>query len=87
MLERYWIGDDTSLVYVTNWTLVHFLSGVLTVWVFPSVSFWGAFWIHTACELWQIVVGNTPWRTARGQMDILVDTLFYMAGVRTLVAP
>jgi hypothetical protein len=81
VLERYWIGDDTSTLYITNWTFVHFLSGVLTVWLFPSLSVWGAFWLHSLAELWQILIGNTPWWTTRGRVDVLVDTLFYMIGV------
>jgi hypothetical protein len=82
VLERYWIGDDTSLIYVTNWTLVHFLTGIFLVRMFPTLSLWSAFWIHTAWELWQILIRNTPWWTARGRMDIFVDTLVYMAGAR-----
>jgi hypothetical protein len=81
VLERYWIGDDTSLVYVTNWTFVHFFSGILLVRLFPTLSAWGAFWIHTAAELWQILIRNTPWQTARGRMDVFVDTLVFMSGV------
>lgn len=83
VLETYWIGNDQSLIYVTNWTLVHFLSGVLLVWAVPTVSGRTAFWVHSAWEAWQILVGNTPWRTTRGQLDVLVDTLFFMAGVYT----
>jgi hypothetical protein len=81
VLETYWIGDSKSLVYVTNWTLVHFLSGALLAWLFPEMSYITAFWIHTAWELWQILVSNTPWWTLRGWIDIGMDTSVYMLGV------
>jgi hypothetical protein len=71
------------LVYVTNWSLVHFVTGAVLVRLVPDISVWAAFWIHTLAETWQIVIGNTPWRTTRGQVDILVDTVFFMAGVYT----
>ena len=83
MLESYWIGNDQSLVYVTNWSLVHFVTGAVLVRLVPDISVWTAFWIHTLAETWQIVIGNTPWRTTRGQVDVLVDTVFFMAGVYT----
>jgi hypothetical protein len=81
VLETYWIGDDRSLVYVTNWTFLHVLSGVLVVLWNPSITYLLAFWIHTAWEAWQILVRNTPWWTLRGQIDVVVDTLAYMLGV------
>jgi hypothetical protein len=81
LLETYWIGDDRSLVYVTNWTFVHFLSGVVLTSLFPAMTYWTAFLIHSAAELWQIIISNTPWWTLRGWIDIGMDTLFFMSGV------
>lgn len=81
MLETYWIGNARSLVYVNTWSLVHCLSGILLAWLFPTMTVWTAFWIHTAAEVWQILVRNTPWWTARGQIDVVTDTAFFMLGV------
>lgn len=85
-LEHYWIGNDKSLVYVTNWSLVHFVSGIIVGWIllryFAEYSYyWTAFWIHTFWEIWQVLVSNTPWWTLRGWVDVGMDTLLFMAGV------
>lgn len=77
-LEIYLIGNDRSLLYVNLWSLVHLLSGVLTAH-FLTTSFWTAFWIHTAWEVLQLVIKNTPW-TPRGFIDIVMDTGFFMGG-------
>jgi len=77
-LETYLVGNDQSLVYVTLWTVVHFFSGVLTA-QFLTTSLSVAFWIHTAWEVLQLVIKNTPW-TVRGFVDILVDTGFFLGG-------
>jgi hypothetical protein len=86
VLEQYHIGSDTSLVYVTNWTLMHFLSGLFLGWIlttyFPKLSYYAmGFYIHSAWELWQILVKNTPYWTPRGLIDIGTDTAFTMAGM------
>jgi hypothetical protein len=81
VLEEYWIGDDQSRLYLTNWSLVHLGSGVLLAWLFPTLTLWTAFSIHTAWELWQILVRNTPWWTLRGQLDVIVDTVLFLLGV------
>lgn len=84
VLERYYIGNDRSLVYVTNWSLIHFLSGILTAWIlvtrYPGYDpLWTGFLIHTMWEIWQLAVHNTPW-TLRGVVDIGMDTLLFMIG-------
>lgn len=85
-LEKYHIGGPTSTFYVTNWSIVHFLSGVLTAWIlvnyFPTYALYKTgFWIHTAWEYWQIFIGMTKYYTVRGALDIVVDTLFFMGGM------
>jgi hypothetical protein len=85
-LETYHIGDSKSLVYVTNWSFVHFLSGIFLGWILVSYfSDWNyylsGFWIHTVWELWQIVIGMTKIHTYRGLIDVGVDTLFFMFGL------
>ncbi len=85
-LETYWIGNASTIFYITNWTFVHALSGVLTahslsVW-FPKLPlFWTAFVVHTLWELWQMAIGMTKYTTLRGQVDTVVDTVAFLIGV------
>ena len=78
-LETYIIGSDTSLFYVTFWTIIHFMSGVFVAFV--GFSYLTGFWIHTAWEILQIVVRNTPIHKLRGRVDIITDTVFFMLGM------
>lgn len=79
-LEQYWIGDDTSLFYVSWWTFIHFVSGLIVArWV--TVRYAVGFAIHTVWELWQIIGKNTKYWTLRGQIDIVVDTAAFMLGM------
>jgi hypothetical protein len=85
-LERYWIGNDNTFIYVTNWSIVHILSGILTGYLLltyaPSSSYYRTgFWVHSAWELWQILVRNTPYWTLRGLVDVGMDTLLFMLGM------
>ncbi len=83
-LEYYHIGNDRTVLYVTNWSIVHFLSGILTGYVLIGWNvpyYTTGFIIHTLWEFWQIYIGMTPWKTPRGQMDIFVDTAMFMAGM------
>jgi hypothetical protein len=90
ILRRYWIGDDYSLFYVNNWSLVHFVSGILTATLMPTN--WNPFVvgvvIHTLWEAWQISIGMTR-LNLRGVVDIGMDTVWFMTGmwltVRTLL--
>lgn len=77
-LEIYLVGNDRTLIYITFWSVVHFFSGMLTA-QFLTPSPWAAFWIHTAWEILQLVIKNTPW-TARGFIDIAMDTALFMGG-------
>ena len=80
-LEIYHLGNDRSLVYINNWSLLHGLSGVLVAWILnTSNPYWVGFLIHSVWELWQLLVRNTPW-SLRGVIDIGVDTGFFMLGM------
>jgi len=78
ILETYIIGNDTSLVYITLWSFMHSLSGVLFRFVNNSLQDYIV--VHTIWELWQIYIGMTPIHTARGVIDIFVDTLMGIIG-------
>lgn len=77
-LEIYIVGNNQSLIYINLWSLVHVLSGAATAHFLTS-SIRTAFWIHTVWEILQLVIQNTPW-TARGLIDIAVDTAMFIGG-------
>jgi hypothetical protein len=88
VLEYYYIGNDKTLFYVTNWTIIHFLTGLWMASYLKSNPNYAnpkiyliAFLIHTLWELWQIYGGNTPIRTLRGAIDVFTDTAAFMLGV------
>ena len=85
-LETYLIGNERSMFYITYWSWVHFGSGMLTAWIlatrYPGWDlYWTGFVIHGVWELWQVFIGMTPWRTLRGQVDVVVDTVMFMGGM------
>lgn len=85
-LERYWIGNDRSLFYITNWSIVHALTGIAVGLALLQYApewnvYWSGFWIHTIWEVWQIVVKNTPYWTLRGIVDVGTDTAMFMGGL------
>jgi hypothetical protein len=87
-LEYYYIGNSKSTLYISNWTIIHFLSGVLISYILTTRTEHAtnkillvSFLIHTLWELWQIYGENTPILSLRGQVDVLVDTAAYMLGV------
>jgi hypothetical protein len=91
-LEYYYIGNSKSTLYISNWTIVHFLSGVFTSYLLATRTRYStqklllvSFLIHTLWELWQIYGQNTPIFTLRGQVDVLVDTTAYMIGVAAFI--
>lgn len=80
ILETYIVGNDRSLLYMTYWSIMHFVSGALMVYFFDA-SYWNGFLIHTVWEVYQILVRNTPFHTLRGKLDVVVDTTLFMAGM------
>ncbi len=85
ILETYHIGGPKSLVYVTNWSILHFISGIIVGYILYTYYeeydyYWTGFWVHNAWEFWQIVIQNTPY-TLRGFIDILMDTFLFMSGM------
>ena len=79
VLETYLIGDDSSLFYVTYWTLIHFMSGIFVAYL--KASYLTGFLLHTLWEAYQILITNTPFHTLRGRVDILTDTAAFILGM------
>jgi hypothetical protein len=78
-LTQYIVGSDTSLFYVSIWSLVHMVSGMILGWVTHRPLDW-YLWLHTTWEVWQIVIGMTPIHTARGLIDVATDTVMGVVG-------
>lgn len=86
VLEHYHSGNARSLLYVSNWSFIHVLSGMFMGWIlltyYPEKDYyWTGFWGHSAWEAWQILVKNTPYSTWRGRLDVVMDTAFFMGGM------
>lgn len=77
-LETYIVGNDTSIFYISIWSFVHSLSGVLFSLVSNSLHSYIV--VHTVWELWQIYIGMTPIHTLRGVIDICTDTVMGVLG-------
>ena len=91
-LEYQYVGTRTSALYISNWTLVHFFSGVLTAYLLATRTNYAtqkillvSLLIHTLWELWQIYGKNTLIGSRRGQVDVLVDTAAYMLGALAFI--
>jgi hypothetical protein len=92
-LETFLVGSYQSPVYLTYWSVLHFVSGVLTAYVLveldpaflPKVSpYWVGLSLHTLWEGWQMLIGMShPLRLTghNGIVDIAMDTALFMAGM------
>lgn len=54
---------------------------ILRVYYPEYPYYWTGFGIHSVWEIWQILVKNTPYWTARGVIDIGMDTALFMGGL------
>lgn len=83
-LSQYLIGGDTTNFYINNWSIVHFFTGLIAGSLFRYFNvknvLWKLLFIHIAWELWQIIIGMTPYTTLRGQVDTITDTALFMLG-------
>lgn len=78
-LETYLIGNAHSVFYLSMWSFMHMLSGI--VYSFVDRSYWNYFLLHTIWELWQLYIQMTPIHTLRGVVDIGTDTIMGLLGV------
>lgn len=87
-LYSYIIGSDSSMFYISYWSILHMLSGILTGWVllqwFNKTPYYlTGVLIHTLWELWQKFIGMTKW-DLRGAIDTVVDTIMHLIGMITI---
>lgn len=88
-LDTVLIGTYDSGFYISYWSLLHLLSGIIVAIVLNQanikrVYIYGLI-IHTIWEFWQMYIGMTKTHTQiygkDGLIDTVVDTLFFMSGV------
>lgn len=88
-LETFIYGSYNNTFYLTYWSVLHLLSGVLTAYIFKSYykvknPYWVGFWIHNTWEFWQIIIGMSKPLILIGHnnlVDTIVDTILFMIGM------
>ena len=80
---------NTNTYYINGWSILHFLSGILSGYIylylqFPIQEYYPRLLVlHTIWELWQVFIGMTSlfrWKGGDGLADTLIDTIFFMLG-------
>jgi hypothetical protein len=88
-LETELVGRQRDTFYITYWSLIHAVSGVLfgfvvhKLWSFVANYYLIALFIHTCWEGWQVYIGMAHPLAIKGKgniVDILTDTAMFMAG-------
>ena len=83
------IGTSKKTFYVSGWSGVHFLNGIITGYLYlyfnadRQLYFYKLLILHTLWELWQMLIGmSKPYKlTGRSNIvDTIMDTLFFMLG-------
>ena len=83
------LGDSKKTFYVSGWSIVHFLNGILFGYLYiyfkgdPRFYMFKLFIMHTLWELWQMLIGmSKPYKlTGRSNaIDTVLDTVFFMMG-------
>ncbi len=89
ILESHIYGNYNQSIYITYWSLMHLLSGILSGYIYLYLGYktkdyyWNLFIFHTLWEIWQIVIGmSKPFKIAgkNNIFDTILDTIFFMLG-------
>ena len=88
-LETFIYGSYDGTFYLTYWSVMHLLSGVLVAlifkkWDITDYPYWAGFAIHTLWELWQVFIRmSNPFKLTghNNIVDTLMDTLLFMLGM------
>ena len=84
------IGTSTKTFYVSGWSIVHFVTGIIFGYLYLFFNYYNLFYIirlfiiHTMWEFWQTLIGMAkPYKlTGRSNLiDSIIDTVFFMLGV------
>ncbi len=88
-LETELVGRQSDTFYITYWSLIHAVSGLLFGFamfkIFAVVAnyYTIALLIHTCWEMWQVFIGMAHPFALKGKgniVDIVMDTVLFMAG-------
>lgn len=88
-LYSYIIGSPSSIFYISYWSILHLLSGVVTgaillyataIYKIRLPYYFTGLFVHTLWELWQKFIGMTQW-DLRGAIDTVVDTIMCLIGM------
>lgn len=91
-LETELVGQQSDTFYITIWSLIHAVSGLVFGFVmfkiFKVVANYYiiALIVHTFWEMWQVFIGMAHPLSLKGKgniVDILMDTALFMTGVMT----
>jgi hypothetical protein len=83
------IGDSKKTFYVSGWSIVHFINGMIFGYLYiyysynPKKYYFNMFILHTLWELWQILIGMSKPYSIVGSsniVDTILDTVFFMTG-------
>ena len=83
------IGSSKKTFYVSGWSIVHLINGVIFGYFYLYFNGDNRFYVfkllilHTLWELWQMLIGmSKPYKlTGRSNLiDTIMDTIFFMTG-------
>lgn len=89
-LHTFIYGSYESTIYITYWSVLHFISGILTSYVLKTYmpyiihSYVVGFILHSLWEVWQVYIGMSRpwnWKGHNGFTDLFLDTGLFMAGM------
>ena len=89
ILGRDLIGNSKKTFYVSGWSIVHLINGIIIGYLYlyfkgdSRFYFFKLFIMHTLWECWQMLIGMAkPYKlTGRSNLiDTIMDTLFFMLG-------
>ncbi len=91
-LETFLIGSYDSYIYITYWSILHFVSGILVATLLlknkANNILLKGFLLHTLWEVWQTLIGMAkPWNLKghNGFLDIVTDTVLLMLGMLLVI--
>ncbi len=88
-LETELVGRQRDTFYITYWSLIHAVSGVVfgfvahKLWRVVANYYLIALFVHTCWEGWQVYIGMAHPLAIKGKgniVDIIMDTALFMAG-------
>ena len=83
------IGNSKKTFYVSGWSIVHFINGMLFGYSYLYLNkdikfyYYKLFILHSLWEMWQALIGmSKPYKLSgrSNLIDIVLDTIFFMVG-------